>query len=173
MVGNKFLKASAYFLSAIVLLMVLLPAAFPLYISFVKKEQKQLIADGDNNSFITITLSKSGFEKFASADEKEIILNGFMYDIAGISHYKGNYIVSVIADKKETFLQSVNANDVKTKQDAGNDSSCSFFSFLYFEEYEDALASTLFNVNDYCTTYIIPSFDSPCLSLVKPPPNLS
>ncbi|MBS1586069.1 MAG: hypothetical protein JSS82_11060 [Bacteroidetes bacterium] len=104
----------------------LLHFAYPLFYSAALFQRHQLqsatIAENSGNSFTEITLTASAFNKSYSPAEKELEIDGSMYDVAHV-HRNGNLVTCyVLSDKDETTLKKSYNSELRNQHSAKNTS---------------------------------------------------
>lgn len=135
MVKNRTNKIYSSLLLGLVALQIVLPVFIFISLHVVKQSQKVAISDtgGRNLHFEQIRIN----EKEATCNYKagdEILYHGTMYDIKTVAFQNKQYIISALADTKETELQDLNASTLgKTTQQNTKEVSVVPFVFLYYE----------------------------------------
>lgn len=173
MVKRRLFYTATFLFTILVVSVLLLPSLLPLSIDLVKKEQAAMIKEGNYTMFTTIILSEQDLKTCSvSLTKNEMILNGCMYDIVNISKQHNSYRITLLADKRETALQKINASGLKNQAISDHVAQGFCFSFLFFENNTIVKHEIIIAENNYSSTFIIPSFGSPCCSILKPPPDL-
>lgn len=106
-----------HFLLLLLVCTWLLHLIYPLHYAISKNEIKnvQRKAIEDNTELAELRISEEVFSQYYDIPDKELCLNGTMYDVASFNKQNGIVICKVLKDKKETKLDSDFNNHIKNQ----------------------------------------------------------
>lgn len=103
--------------------------------------------------------------------EKEIRIDGKMFDIKSFTIKNGDYIFTGLYDDEETALNNYLQGNLNQKKDAGNEALSSLFKMLqstYHGGSDDILVST--GIPIPYSPFILRHMSSPFKNILTPPP---
>lgn len=120
---------------------------YPLYyagnLSSIKKEQQSAAANHKGTT-IAMVLNASFFNKYYNANEKEIEVDGKMYEVISFVENSGVITIVLLPDDKETKLNSLVTNST----DKENKNSKPTLSWCPVTQALSKITATFFNKND-------------------------
>jgi len=129
----KIQKRAALLLSGLVIVTLLLPLFLLLSLHFIRLAQLNEITNNgcDSGRFSKIYLTEQEYQQYIEGDN-ELDYRQVMYDIKSIARQGGGYLITVLADTKETGINELN-KVLQDRNQAQSNAACFIFTFLYFE----------------------------------------
>lgn len=164
-----------YALPILLIAVWLLHFVYPLFYSTAifqqQRSQREAIAKGTGSTYLEITLTASAFSKAYSSAEKELEIDGVMYDVARVLR-NGNLVTCyVLSDKDETALKKNFSAELQHQQNAKNTSQlhCWWPVVMLYTTYQPITGYYLPNSISFHDTYMASLHEGHFDSRLQPP----